>query len=170
MQVGIPFAECEARSYPWPVRGSIRNEVFTRRGGLYFGALHLLGYTTPYTQKVHRFADSNAGWYASRNAAFQKAVALASGSTLALDGDLLDPSAPQDEPGQTERALRRLAPQLEWMTARSAVRLNRATACSSVTARCMSRCSHWLKPAPASRCHRRGFLASARAAPRSPAR
>nr|WP_256202262.1 DUF1615 family protein [Stenotrophomonas pictorum] len=112
MQVGIPFAERQARSYPWPVPGSIRNEVFTRRGVLYFGTLHLIGYTTPYIQKVHRFADSNAGWYASRNAAFQKAVALASGSTLALDGDLLDPGAPMDEHVQTERALRRLAPQL----------------------------------------------------------
>lgn len=57
-------------------------------------------------------ADYNADWYASRNAALQNAVALASGSTLALDGDLLDPGAPLDEPGQTGRALRRLAPQL----------------------------------------------------------
>ena len=94
------------------VQGSIRNEVFTRRGGMYFGIAHLLGYETPYVRKVHRFADYNAGWYASRNAAFQAAVAVATGRDLALDGDLLNPGAPLDQPGETERAVRALAPQL----------------------------------------------------------
>lgn len=109
MQVGIPFAESHAAGYPYPVRDSIRDEVFTRRGGLYFGIAHLLGYQTPYTRKVHRFADYNAGWYASRNAAFQRAVGIATGTALALDGDLLDPGASLDRPGQTERAVRQLA-------------------------------------------------------------
>ncbi len=112
MQVGIPFAESKAAGYPYPVDGSIRDEVFTRRGGLYFGIAHLLGYDTPYTRKVHRFADYNAGWYASRNAAFQSAVGIATGATLALDGDLLDPGAPLTRPGQTERAVRTLAAEL----------------------------------------------------------
>ena len=113
MQVGIPFAQSHARDYPWPVAESIRREVFTRRGGLYFGIAHLLGYRTPYTRKVHRFADYNAGWYASRNAAFQNAVSVASGTSLALDGDLLLPGAGLDEPGKTERALRALGGQLD---------------------------------------------------------
>lgn len=112
MQVGIPFAESKAAGYPYPVDGSIRDEVFTRRGGLYFGIAHLLGYDTPYTRKVHRFADYNAGWYASRNAAFQSAVGIATGATLALDGDLLTPGAPLTRPGQTERAVRALAAEL----------------------------------------------------------
>lgn len=112
MQVGIPFAESKAAGYPYPVDGSIRDEVFTRRGGLYFGIAHLLGYDTPYTRKVHRFADYNAGWYASRNAAFQSAVGIATGATLALDGDLLTPGAPLARPGQTERAVRTLAAEL----------------------------------------------------------
>lgn len=112
MQVSIPFAESHAGGYPYDVGGSIRDEVFTRRGGLHFGIAHLLGYTTPYTRKVHRFADFNAGWYASRNAAFQNAVAVATGRTLALDGDLLAPGAPLDRPGETERAVRSLASQL----------------------------------------------------------
>src|SRR5690606_29193173 len=113
MQVSIAFAERHARGYPHPLAGSIRAEVFSRRGGVYFGILHLLGYQTPYTRKVHRFADYNAGWYASRNAAFQNAVAKATATTLALDGDLLVPGAPMDRPGQTERALRTLAPRLD---------------------------------------------------------
>src|SRR5690606_15193042 len=48
MQVSIPFAEANADRYPYPVHGSIRREVFTRRGGMYFGIAHLLGYQTPY--------------------------------------------------------------------------------------------------------------------------
>lgn len=112
MQVGIPFAESKAAGYPYPLTGSIRDEVFTRRGGLYFGIAHLLGYRTPYTRKVHRFADYNAGWYASRNAAFQSAVSRASGMALALDGDLLQPGARLDKPGRTELAVRSLGGQL----------------------------------------------------------
>lgn len=112
MQVAIPFAESKAAGYPYTVDGSIRDEVFTRRGGMYFGIAHLLGYETPYTRKVHRFADYNAGWYASRNAAFQSAVGAATGMKLALDGDLLNPGAPLDKPGQTERAVRALAADL----------------------------------------------------------
>ena len=112
MQVSIPFAEAHAGDYPYPFDGSIRDEVFTRRGGLYFGIAHLLGYATPYTRKVHRFADFNAGWYASRNAAFQNAVAVATGRSLALDGDLLAPGAPLERPGETERAVQALTNEL----------------------------------------------------------
>ena len=112
MQVSIAFAEKRARDYPYPVAHSIRQEVFTRRGGMYFGIAHLLGYPVDYNQSLYRFADFNAGWYASRNAAFQNAVGIAAGVTLALDGDLLNPGAPMDKPGQTERAVRRLAGEL----------------------------------------------------------
>ncbi len=52
----------------------------------------------------------NAGWYASRNAAFQNAVVKASGVKLALDGDLIRYDS--EEPGSTELAVRRLASQL----------------------------------------------------------
>lgn len=109
MQVSIPFAEANARGYPYAIEHSIRREVFTRRGGMYFGIKHLLDYETPYRRKVHRFADYNAGRYASRNAAFQNAVAVATGRALALDGDVLAPGAPLDRPGETEAALRELS-------------------------------------------------------------
>ncbi|GAB3360224.1 DUF1615 domain-containing protein [Lysobacter tyrosinilyticus] len=106
MQVSIAFAERNARGYPYPLEGSIRHEVFSRRGGVYFGIRHLLAYPTHYTRPLHRFADYNAGWYASRNAAFQRAVSVAAGQPLAFDGDVLAPDAPMDRPGATEAALR----------------------------------------------------------------
>ena len=112
MQVRIDFAARHARGYPYPVDGSIRREVFSRRGGLYFGIKHLLGYPVDYPALRYRFADFNAGWFASRNAAFQRAAGIASGTRLIGDGDLLKPGAAMDAPGATERALRSLGPRL----------------------------------------------------------
>jgi outer membrane murein-binding lipoprotein Lpp len=111
MQVSIEFAEAHAKGYPYAVDASIRREVFTRRGGIYFGTLHLLGYPADYSQPLYRFADFNAGWYASRNAAFQAAIARASGIKLALDGDLIVYGS--EQAGSTELAVRSLSKQLD---------------------------------------------------------
>ncbi|MGL5708764.1 MAG: DUF1615 domain-containing protein [Aeromonas sp.] len=107
MQVSIAFAEANARGYPYSVKESIRHEVFTRRGGIWFGTKHIFGYPADYPDTLYRFADFNAGWYASRNAAFQAAVSRLSGKTLALDGDLVRYDS--DKPGNTELAVYTLA-------------------------------------------------------------
>ena len=110
MQVSIAFAQgyADKHGFPHGEGESVRHAVFTRRGGLYFGIAHLLDYENSYDRHLHRFADFNAGWYASRNAAFQSALATATGRKLALDGDLVL----ADRVGETERAARSLAREL----------------------------------------------------------
>ncbi|MDB5820045.1 MAG: hypothetical protein JWQ11_3685 [Rhizobacter sp.] len=119
MQVSVDFAEkqARARSYPYRMTGSIRNEVFSRRGGMYFGIAHLLDYPVRYPQPLYRFADFNAGQYASRNAAFQSAVSGLADMALDLDGDLIVPRSDADKPGSTEMAVRKLGPRLDMSDA-----------------------------------------------------
>jgi hypothetical protein len=113
MQVSIAFAQNFARKhdYPWGEIASVRHEVFTRRGGMYFGIAHLLAYPASYDRHLYRFADYNAGFYASRNAAFQQAIARVSGIDIPLDGDLLIYG--KRKVGATESALRAMAYQLQ---------------------------------------------------------
>lgn len=115
MQVSIAYAEqhADAKKYPYPLHSSVRNEVFTRRGGMYFGIAHLLDYPADYDDMVYRFADFNAGHYASRNAAFQNAVSIMAGTPLALDGDLLLHGGSASEPSKTELAARKLAGKID---------------------------------------------------------
>ncbi|MBV8680841.1 MAG: DUF1615 domain-containing protein [Aquitalea sp.] len=106
MQVSVEFAEAHSRIWPYPYRtgNSLRNEVFTRHGGVYFGTAILLQYPAPYSSMRYRFADFNAGRYSSRNAAFQAALSQLSGRQLALDGDLLSYRGKQAT-GNTYQAL-----------------------------------------------------------------
>ncbi len=112
MQVSVEFAEEHVRSkgYPYPRKGGWRDEVFTRRGGLYFGIANLLDFPADYPDMRYRFADFNAGRYSSRNAAFQAAAARLSGMSLSLDGDLLiyRDGVPSNSTSSTQLALERL--------------------------------------------------------------
>jgi hypothetical protein len=112
MQVSVAIAEEFTRTHPYPYAydGSIRHEVFSRRGGVYFGVAHLLAYPVSYDRMIYRFADFNAGYYASRNAAFQSAVHVLTRQALAYDGDLINYSG---DTGHTELAVRSLGSQLQ---------------------------------------------------------
>ena len=94
MQVSVDFALEVAKRRRWLPMSlddvyALRDELYTRHGGMYYGVLQLLGYETGYDRKLYRFADFNAGRYSSRNAAFQNQIAELSGNALAVDGDLL---------------------------------------------------------------------------------
>ena len=117
MQVSLKFAQARVKEvpYPYPIQTTLRDELFTRRGGMYFGTAYLLGYPAGYPEMLYRFADYNAGRYASRNAAFQAAVARLSGVEMDCDGDLLRyrDGEIDDEPSQTLQAVLTLAPRLQ---------------------------------------------------------
>lgn len=111
MQVSVAFATTQLQKapYPYPLGDDLRHELFTRRGGLYFGIAHLLDYKANYDAPIYRFADYNAGRYSSRNAAFQKALSSASGIPIVDDGDLLSYSGGEAKPSQTQAALLAIA-------------------------------------------------------------
>lgn len=114
MQVNVAFAaRYKAHPYPYPVRVSLEEELFTRRGGVFFGVAHLLDYPAAYDDYRYRFADFNAGQYSSRNAAFQSAVSQVSGIPLVPDGALVAHGADDAHPGSTELATRVAARRLD---------------------------------------------------------
>ena len=118
MQVSVGFAMGVAKDRRWLPMSldddyAVRDELYSRHGGMYYGVLQLLGYETGYDRKIYRFADYNAGRYSSRNAAFQKQIAILSGQALASDGDLLlydRSSTPRKKPSNSELALRKILP------------------------------------------------------------
>jgi hypothetical protein len=107
MQVKVDLAEAHAKK-DGVSRELVRDALYTRSGCLHYGTVRLLDWEAGYDKPVYRFADYNAGYYASRNAAFQEQVAALSNRTLALDGDLLrynDAGRPASEPSQTLQAV-----------------------------------------------------------------
>jgi hypothetical protein len=115
MQVAVKFALDDAnhrRFLPMSLSDTyaVRDDLYSRRGGMYYGILRLLGYDTGYDRKIFRFADYNAGRYASRNAAFQAAIAKLANIELATDGDLLlyRNGVARKKASASERAIRKL--------------------------------------------------------------
>jgi hypothetical protein len=116
MQVNVAFVAHYAagKPYPYPIKTTLADEAFTRRGSVYFGVAHLLAYPAPYDGRYEfRFADYNAGQYASRNAAFQSALSGLSGMALTPDGALLPRDGDAINPGSTELAARAVADRVD---------------------------------------------------------
>jgi hypothetical protein len=115
MQVNVAFADrySALKPYPFAVKVSVADELFTRRGSLYFGIAHLLAYRAPYDRYLYRFADYNAGQFASRNAAFQSAIGLLANKSLVPDGALLPHDTGGVFLGNTESVVRTLGDRLD---------------------------------------------------------
>ena len=88
MQVSIDYARDVASSLG-KSSANMRDQLYTRSGGVLFGTSHLLNYPSNYDQMIYRFADYNAGHYASRNAGFQAMLAKLTGKKVVTDGDLI---------------------------------------------------------------------------------
>ncbi|HEX8701886.1 MAG TPA: DUF1615 family protein [Myxococcaceae bacterium] len=127
MQVSVRYAQQQSdEDRP---EAEVREELYTRAGGVRYGTARLLGYEAGYNKPIYRFADYNAGFYASRNAAFQLQVSQLTGLPLVLDGDLLlydKEEKPRDEDSRTLTALlafrKRHAPDLSERQLRRDVR------------------------------------------------
>jgi hypothetical protein len=108
MQVSVRFAEEWARAHHGDP-ATARDALYTRAGGVAYGTARLLAFPAGYSKMLHRFADYNAGVYASRNAALQAQLGRLVGVKLALDGDFLayDRNAqPTDDDTNTMTAVR----------------------------------------------------------------
>ncbi|MGQ0508800.1 MAG: DUF1615 family protein [Myxococcaceae bacterium] len=129
MQVSVRFsrerAEEEGRKYS---DEELREELYTRTGGVHYGTARLMAHFAAYDAPLYRFADYNAGVYASRNAALQKTVSELTGLPLVLDGDFLAYDAEgevKDGPTRSMEALekfrQRYAPKISaWRLERDA--------------------------------------------------
>lgn len=107
MQVSVAFAEALAKQQGEDP-AAVRDSLYTRAGGLKYGTARLLGWEASYDQPLYRFADYNAGFYSSRNAALQKQLARLTGYALTPDGDLLaydKAGRPLDQDSQSLKVL-----------------------------------------------------------------
>jgi hypothetical protein len=117
MQVSVAWAQ-ELGRQEGIAFDAVRDLLYTRAGGVKYGTARLFAHDVeeeakregaPYDKAIYRFADYNAGLYASRNAAFQEILAKLTEQKIAPDGDLLqwnDNGKPKgDQTGETVRAL-----------------------------------------------------------------
>jgi hypothetical protein len=113
MQVSVAWAQDLGREEGLAYE-DVRDMLYTRAGGVKYGTARLFAHSVDsnradYDKAIYRFADYNAGLYASRNAAFQEILAKLTEEKIAPDGDLLqwnDNGRPKSEQnGETVRAL-----------------------------------------------------------------
>jgi len=107
MQVGARWVLTHAKGQ-YPDANAVRDALFTRPGGLRWGVQRLWGYEAHYPRALFRFADYNAGEYASRNAAVQRALTRLTGQPLAPDGDLLAYDAHAEPQAEESASLKTL--------------------------------------------------------------
>lgn len=122
MQVQVRFA---IERSPGRSEDEVRELLYTRAGGVRFGVARLLDFEVEYDRMLYRFADFNAGFYASRNAAFQEQLAALAGRKLALDGDLLiydDEGNPAEAESATLQTATALAELRGWGLSRSEIK------------------------------------------------
>lgn len=131
MQVSVSFAQDLGAREGIPAE-TVRELLYTRTGGLRYGVARLFAHQADYEAPVYRFADFNAGLYASRNAAFQEQLAKVMALELAPDGDLMawtDAGKPSRTDGESMKALLAWravhAPDLEERQLRRDVRLEK---------------------------------------------
>lgn len=124
MQVGARWVLTHAPGQ-YADADAVRDVLFTRPGGLRWGVQRLWGYTAHYPRPLFRFADYNAGEYASRNAAVQRALSRLTGQPLAPDGDLLAYDAHGEPKGEESASLHALLAFAETVPGLSAAEVRR---------------------------------------------
>lgn len=132
MQVSVAWAQ-QAGTRDGIPAATVRDLLYTRAGGLRWGTARLFAHQAAYESPLYRFADYNAGLYASRNAALQEQLSRVMELPLAPDGDLLvhhDSGSTED--GETMGLLlawrAMYAPQLSERTLRRDVALEKEAA------------------------------------------
>ncbi|MBM3162172.1 MAG: DUF1615 family protein [Chlorobi bacterium] len=104
MQVSVKFAE----EYPKKPRntgfGSVRDMLYTLKGGVFYGTAYLLDYKRDYDDWKYVFADFNAGHYTCRNAGFQKMLSNLAQAKIVMDGDLMRYENGDSSPSATYEA------------------------------------------------------------------
>jgi len=90
MQVSVKFSGEYPKKPLNAGGGSVRDMLYTCKGGVFYGTAYLLDFKHNYDDWKYVFADFNAGHYASRNAGFQKMLAHLTRRMVDTDGDLLN--------------------------------------------------------------------------------
>ena len=90
MQVSVKFAEEYPKKPSNAGGGSVRDMLYTCKGGVFYGAAYLLDFRHNYDDWKYVFADFNAGHYSSRNAGFQKMLGRLTRRQVETDGDLMN--------------------------------------------------------------------------------